>query len=87
MLSTHTTATQLKQNTAAIINQVYYQNQPIVIEMYGKPFVKIVPIDQDPIIETPQVKKKLKKYFGSIPNLETPKRFFRDKDLSLNTKN
>lgn len=78
-----TTATNLRQNTANIINNVYYQKQPIIIERHGKPFVKIVPIEEE-IKEKLPMKSKLNKYFGSIPDLEIrPTRSFRDKDLNL----
>jgi len=60
------TATELKNNTAAIINEVVFGQREAVIVRHGRPVVRIVPV-----IKLEEVKSKsaaMKKYFGSIKN-------------------
>lgn len=72
------TATELKRNTAEVINAVVYAEKEAIIERYGYPVVRIVPIIK--ISNKLGKEKLLKKYFGVIknfPNLKSLRKFTR----------
>lgn len=83
MKSTYLSSTKLKRKTAEILNMVAYGEVIAIIERYGEPLVKIVPIV--PSEKGINVEKKLKKYFGAIPNFPdvSKKRHFRKRTVDL----
>ena len=77
------TATELKNNTAAIINEVVFGQREAVIVRHGRPVVRIVPV-----IKLEEAKSKsaaIKRYFGSIKNFPAvgKLRLFRSRRLVL----
>ena len=83
MKITRLSSTELKRNTAEILNLVAYGEAVAIVERYGEPLVKItkaVPSEKGSNWE-----KKIKKYFGSIPNFPflSKTRHFRKRTLNL----
>lgn len=60
------TSTELKRNTAKILNSVAYGGSEVIVERYGEPVVKIVPMRTSR--KRRDFKKVLDKHFGSIPD-------------------
>lgn len=63
-------ASELKRNTADVLNRVYYEKIVAVIKRHDEPIVKISPIDN-------KDKKKntaslLLKYYGILPDFPAP---------------
>ncbi|MBU2052184.1 MAG: type II toxin-antitoxin system prevent-host-death family antitoxin [Patescibacteria group bacterium] len=60
------TATELKRKTAEIINEVVFARREAIIERYGRPVARIVPVIK--LEEITSKSAAMKKYFGSIKN-------------------
>jgi prevent-host-death family protein len=58
-------STELKRNTAEILNSVAFGKVEAIVERYGEPLVKIVPMKSSK--KEHDFKKVLADYFGSIP--------------------
>ena len=75
-------ATDLKRDTSEILNSVIFGNNEAIIERFGEPVAKIVPIAK---VIKKDLKDRIKLYFGSLPDF--PKvhkdRFFRNKTIKL----
>ena len=76
-------STELKRNTAEILNLVAFGKVVAIIERYGEPLVKIMPVLSSE--KKPDLEGKLKKYFGAIPDFPSVSklRYFRKRSLSL----
>lgn len=59
-------ASELKNNVSEILNEVTFMGNVAVIERYGKPIAKIIPIDKS--LNLARLKKALDESFGSIPD-------------------
>ena len=83
MKITRLSSTELKRKTAKVLNLVAFGEAVAIVERYGEPLVKITPITS--VEKNSDFKKKLKKYFGSIPNFPdvSKRRYFRKRSLSL----
>lgn len=81
MKITHLSATELKRNTAEIVNLVAYGKTVAVVERYDEPLVKIVPAN----LKEEEIEKRIKKHFGTIPNFPdvTKERYFRKRTVNL----
>lgn len=75
-------STTLKRETARILNLVGFGEAEAVVEKYGEPIVKIIPI---PAKKKVNLKDKLNKYFGAIPDFPSvpEKRYFRKRNVNL----
>ena len=60
-------ATELKSNTADILNRVFYENIIVEVERHGKPIVEIRPKKAESR-KRKSLKKTLEKVFGLIPD-------------------
>ncbi|OGE69134.1 hypothetical protein A3B55_02570 [Candidatus Daviesbacteria bacterium RIFCSPLOWO2_01_FULL_43_15] len=60
-------ATELKRNTAEILNIVAYGNTVAIIERYGEAVAKVVPV-VGRMRSKEEIKAVLDKYFGAIPD-------------------
>lgn len=76
-------STKLKRNTAEILNLVAYGELTAIVKRYGEPLVKITPIIS--LKKDSNLKTKLKKYFGAIPDFPSvsKKRYFRKYKFNL----
>jgi len=64
--TTRLSSTELKRNTAEILNFVAFGRAIAVIERYGRPLVKIVPLETGE--KKRDFKEALDEYFGAIPD-------------------
>jgi len=69
-------ATNLKNNVADILTNVYFYNRTTVVKRYGKPIAKIIPYKADVAIKNDM---DVDKYFGILPDFPIPKRKFNHK--------
>lgn len=83
MKTTHLSSTELKRNTAEILNLVAFGKAVAIIERYGEPLVRITPIVSSK--KKAELGERLKKYFGAIPDFPSVSklRYFRKRSLSL----
>lgn len=80
----YVSASELKRNSAEILNSVYYKKNTTIVEKFGKPIAKIIPIEEKNLDEK-DISETLKKYFGSIPDFPdvTKDRRSRKRSVSL----
>ena len=74
-------ATELKNNVAEILNDVYFNGKITVIERYGKPIAEIVPAEKKNASLTTE--KILDKYFGALPDFPDVTKFRRSRKKKL----
>ncbi len=65
-MTTVISATELKNKVSEVLNEVTFKGNVAVIERYGKPVAKLIPIDESLRLE--RLKKALDESFGSIPD-------------------
>ena len=84
MNTTYVSASELKRNTAEILDKVHYGKNVTVVEKFGKAIAKIVPMEEKEK-DISDVGEILKATFGSIPDFPvvTSKRYFRRRDIKL----
>lgn len=77
-------ASKLKNKVSDVLNDVHYKKNIAIIERYGKPIAKLIPIDTNQT-NISGIKKALDNSFGSIPDFPevTKNRASRKKPLSL----
>ncbi len=77
-------ATELKKNASAILNDVAYGGKIAIIERHGKPLVKIISIEEAEK-KTRDIKVLLDKYYGAAPDFPnvTKMRHFRKRNVRL----
>lgn len=66
-------ATDLKRNTADVLNSVIYGGEIAIIERYGEPVAKIVPFS--PSSKKLSKEEVINKYFGAIPDFPDVTKF------------
>jgi prevent-host-death family protein len=73
-------ATKLKGDVSNILDEVYFRGTTAVIERYGKPVAKIVPVETKKKGKN-EMKEFLERTFGSIPDFPdvTKMRYSRDR--------
>lgn len=83
MKTTRVSSTDLKLNTAEILNMVAYGGHEMVVERYGEELVRISPIVKK--TKRKDYKKIIDKYFGALPDFPdvTKDRYFRERQISL----
>jgi len=74
----------LKKNVAEILNDVYFGKKTAVINRYGKPVAKIIPIDGY-TAKSKNIHSILDKYFGILPDFPdvAKERSFRKRSIRL----
>lgn len=82
MKTIYLSATELKRNTAEILNSVAYAGDVVVIERFGEPVAKMTPVLERTRLSGKEI---LNKYFGAAPDFPdvTKLRRSRKKSLSL----
>jgi len=64
--TTRLSSTELKRNTAEILNSVAFGEIEAVVERYGEPLVKIIPMRT--VEKGRNFKEALDEYFGAVPD-------------------
>jgi len=59
-------STELKRNTAEVLNSVAFGNIEAIVERYGEPLVKIIPVKTSE--KGRNFKEALDRFFGAIPD-------------------
>lgn len=59
-------ATKLKNNISYILNEIYFKGDVALIERYGRPIAKIVPIKDGETVTN--LKKALYDFYGILPD-------------------
>lgn len=79
-------ATELKNKVAEVLNEVYFRKTVAIVERYGRPIAKIVPIEEKKKKTKDELKKAWRETFGCLPDFPDVTRFrrFRNRRVSLN---
>ena len=67
-MTTVISATELKNRVSEVLNEVAFRGNIAVVERYGKPIAKIVPVPVDNNLRLERLKKALDESFGSLPD-------------------
>jgi len=58
-------ATELKNRVSEVLNEVTFKGNITVIERYGKPIAKIIPVGQKPKESIAEI---INRYYGAMPD-------------------
>jgi antitoxin (DNA-binding transcriptional repressor) of toxin-antitoxin stability system len=61
MQPTHISSTYLKNNTADVMNDVYFHGKHVIVERYGKPIIEL-----KPVVSAGDKPHPLRSLFGTI---------------------
>ena len=83
-MTTVISATELKNKVSEVLNNVYFTGNETVIEKYGKPIVKIIPV-KEVKRSREEIRKVLDATFGSIPDFPDVRgsRYFRKRKTAF----
>lgn len=76
-------ATELKNRVSEVLNEVAFNGDVAVIERYGKPIAKIVPIEDSAKKGKEEIRKALDSTFGSLPDFPDVTKFRRSRKRSF----
>lgn len=75
-MTTVISATELKNRVSEVLNNVYFTGNETVIEKYGKPIVKIIPVKEHKRSRE-EIRRALDATFGSLPDFPDVTKFRR----------
>ncbi len=79
-MTTVISATELKNKVSEILNEVAFKGNVAVVERYGKPIVKIVPVnDKAKKMSKKDIKRVLDETFGILPDFPDVTKFRRSR--------
>jgi len=83
-MTTVISATELKNKVSEVLNDVTFKGDIAIIERYGKPIAKIVPV-RETFRSKEEIRRVLDETFGSIPDFPdvTKERYFRKRKNSF----
>lgn len=83
-MTTVISATELKNKVSEVLNSVYFTGNETVIEKYGRPIVKIIPV-REVKRNREEIRKVLDATFGSIPDFPDVRsfRYFRKRKVAF----
>lgn len=84
-MTTVISATELKNRVSEILNEVAFKGNVAVIERYGKPIAKMMPIEKKGLLSREEIRKVLDATFGSIPDFPDVRssRYFRKRKVAF----
>lgn len=71
-------STELKNKVSEILNNVAFKGNVAIIERYGKPIAKIVPVKDEKRV-VGDIRKALNETFGAIPDFPNVTKFRRSR--------
>lgn len=72
----YVSATELKNRVSEILNVVYFTGNEAIVEKYGKPIVRIIPVKEHKRSRE-EIRKVLDATFGSLPDFPDVTKFRR----------
>lgn len=82
-MTTIISATELKNRVSEVLNEVTFNGNVAVIERYGKPIAKIVPVEDSIKKGKEEIRKALDSTFGSLPDFPDVTKFRRSRKRSF----
>lgn len=82
-MTTIISATELKNRVSEVLNEVTFKGYTAVIERYGKPIAKIVPVEDSTKKDREEIRKALDSTFGSLPDFPDVTKFRRSRKRSF----
>lgn len=76
-------ATELKNRVSEILNEVAFKGNVAVIERYGKPIAKVVPVKEKNLLSREEIRKALNATFGSLRDFPDVAKFRRSRAKSF----
>ena len=75
-MTTVISATELKNKVSEVLNNIYFTGNETIVEKYGKPIVKIIPIKEHKRSRE-EIREALDATFGSLPDFPDVTKFRR----------
>ena len=72
-------ASDLKNHASEILNDVYFGRKIAVIERYGRPIAKIIPIEKS----NESIAEVIDRYFGALPDFPDVTKFRRSRKRKI----
>lgn len=82
-MTTVISATELKNRVSEVLNEVTFMGNVAVIERYGKPIAKIIPVEDNVKRNKEEIRKALNTTFGSLPDFPDVTEFRRSRKSSF----
>lgn len=76
-------ATELKNKVSEVLNSVYFHGNIAVIERYGKPIAKVIPVEKNKSSSREDIRKVLDATFGALPDFPDVTKFRRSRNKSF----
>lgn len=77
-MTTVISATELKNKVSEVLNEVAFKGNVAIIERYGKPIARIVPVKKEER-NVEDIRKALDETFGAIPDFPDVTKFRRSR--------
>lgn len=74
MITHRISSTELKRETARVLNKVAFGNTEIIVERHGEPVAKITSLTK-PKMTRVEAERVIKKHFGSLPDFPDVTKF------------
>ena len=75
-MATVISATELKNKVSEVLNNIYFTGNETIVEKYGKPIAKIVPVDKR---SKESISEVIDRYFGALPDFPDVTKFRRSR--------
>ncbi len=82
-MTTTISATELKNRVSEVLNEVVFKGNVAIIERYGRPIAKVVPVEEKSLLTREEVRKALRATFGSLPDFPDVTKFRRSRRKSF----
>ena len=82
-MTTVISATEFKNKVSEVLNDVAFRGNVAVIERYGKPIVKVTPIEINQLSGRDEIRKALDATFGALPDFPDVTKFRRSRKKSF----
>ncbi len=76
-------ATELKNKISEVLNSVYFHGNVTVVERYGKPIAKVIPVERNKLTSREDIRKVLDATFGALPDFPDVTKFRRSRKKKL----
>ncbi len=76
-------ATELKNKISEVLNSVYFHGNIAVIERYGKPIAKVIPVEKNESFSREDIRKVIDATFGALPDFPDVTKFRKSRKKSF----
>lgn len=81
-MTTVISATDLKNRSSEILNEVHFKRTEVTVERHGKPIAKLVPVS-DELARRARIEQALKETFGILPDFPDVTKYRRSRKRTV----